>query len=103
MEHTPGNWTCERQDDDSGDIYWAIHGKDYEFVVNVHDEGHFGTAQANAHLIAAAPEMKEALEAVRECCLFTDDDGSIGVTFDPSIPEELFARINTLLATLGDK
>lgn len=55
MKFTPGPWTCERDDCEHGDIYYAIHGKDYKFITNVFE------SKANAKLIAAAPEMYEAL------------------------------------------
>ena len=35
------------------------------------------------------------LRQVRDCCLFEDDDGRIGVTEDAVIPTELFDRICT--------
>jgi hypothetical protein len=59
-------WTCERQDGDGGDanagddvysdIYWAIHdAHTYDFIANVHSN------QEHARLIAAAPDLLEAL------------------------------------------
>jgi len=45
-------------------------------------------------------ELAGALEQVRQCCLFSDDDaGPIGVTTDPHIDEQLFKDICTALAT----
>jgi len=56
-KHTPGPWSCERQDDDDGSIYYAIHAHaGYEFIVNVHEN------KANARLIAAAPDLLHELE-----------------------------------------
>jgi hypothetical protein len=50
---------------------------------------------------AHATELAVALEAVRQTCLFADDDaGPIGVTTDPHISEALFKNICTVLATL---
>ena len=56
---TPGPWTCERQDHDEGDIYFAIHArKDYEFICNVSE------SEANGHLIAAAPDLLAVLKMI---------------------------------------
>lgn len=50
-------WTAERQDEDDGSIYWAIHSTfDYEFITNAH-------APKNANFIAAA-NPKAILELV---------------------------------------
>lgn len=62
MKHTPEEWFTERQDDESGEIYWAIHSAiGYEFIANAYNERH-------AHLIAAAPQLLaacvDALEAL---------------------------------------
>jgi hypothetical protein len=35
----------------------------------------------------------ELLKEIRECCLFGDDDGRIGVSEDVVIPSDLFNRI----------
>ncbi|KKL13516.1 hypothetical protein LCGC14_2524970 [marine sediment metagenome] len=49
---------------------------------------------------ARVVELAGALEQVRQCCLFSDDDaGPIGVTTDPHIDEQLFKDICTALAT----
>ena len=51
-QHTPGPWTVDNQ---------YIHGPDgIRFLAVAGD----GAGQANARLIAAAPELIEALEAV---------------------------------------
>ncbi|KKM23553.1 hypothetical protein LCGC14_1614050 [marine sediment metagenome] len=55
-------------------------------------------AQANARLIAAAPDLLAALEDVRQSCLFSDDDGTIGVTPDPHISDRLFDKICDAIA-----
>lgn len=52
----PETWSCERQDDDSGEIYWAIHSRyGYEFITNVHDN------EKRARLISLAPELADEL------------------------------------------
>lgn len=56
---TPGPWAAERQDDDSGEIYWAIHSRHgYEFITNVHD------SNANARLVATSPELLAVVEEI---------------------------------------
>jgi hypothetical protein len=48
----PSAWTCERQDDDNGEIYWAIHdAQTYAFIANVYSNARHG------RLIAAAPDL----------------------------------------------
>jgi|ERR1700734_2573655 len=65
MTHTPGPWRAERQDDEDGHIYWAVHSDvDYEFVVNVHEETLHSAA--DARLIAAAPALLASLKRVME-------------------------------------
>ena len=63
-QHTPGPW----QDNDAGLIYGQVTGDDDEapFICDVCDNQPDYTARerANARLIAAAPEMLEALEFV---------------------------------------
>lgn len=69
-EHTPGPWTCRKVDNPQGvDAYrraiqsaWYVCGPEHDsdFVADVfvkHDE----RAEANARLIAAAPDLLEAL------------------------------------------
>ncbi len=51
------------------------------------------TTQTTSKLIAAVEALREVLEKVRQCCLFDDDAGEIGVTNDPHIPPELFNEI----------
>ena len=66
MKHTPGPWTFH----ENGDGSFAILGdklsdKEYRWVVGFFQNGEFSTEKqiANAKLIAAAPEMLEALQA----------------------------------------
>lgn len=65
-----------------------VLGADYEFEA-------CEQSKANAHLIAAAPEMYEMLERLKkECQMFYDEFG------EPSNPdyEAAFVEINALLA-----
>ena len=60
MEYTKGKWMVET--DDEGKMYVAT---EYENIVEVlFDDRH--TMKANAQLIAAAPELYEALRAITE-------------------------------------
>jgi hypothetical protein len=46
--------------------------------------------------------VHECLNSVREACLFSEDDGSIGVTQEPHIPYQLFDDICKALAATAD-
>lgn len=55
---TSPSWTCERQDGNDGEIYWAIHDAlTYEFIANVYSN------QDHAQTIAAALDMRAALSS----------------------------------------
>lgn len=63
-QHTPGPWTIDK-------VFALIMGPNGEEVAAIHAAGEGdnkrvkrGTAQANAALIAAAPEMAEALRQI---------------------------------------
>lgn len=58
-KHTPGPWTAYKRPEPVGFAEWEIYyGTDTECVAEVVHE------EANARLIAAAPELLEALQAV---------------------------------------
>lgn len=67
MTHTPGPWTAEPRDD--GADGFIVRDADGEFV-NYLCDSRYGdgrkdpTAEVNARLIAAAPELYEALRAL---------------------------------------
>lgn len=50
-------------------------------------------AEANAQLMVKAKAMKAVLLDVLYACLFAEGAGAIGVTTDPHIRSELFAKI----------
>ena len=60
-----GNW---HRHISSSDDWRSVYGADGTQIVGMYDyeEGGICTSQADAHLIAAAPEMYEALEMVRK-------------------------------------
>jgi len=55
--------------------------------------------RSNAVLIACAPVLLALLTEVREACLYPEDDGAVGVTQEPTIDEDLFARICAAVST----
>lgn len=64
VEHTPGPWRIERKD---GGMFNVVAGHDYftrTFVAFMGANPEEGDTEANARLIAAAPELLEALEAM---------------------------------------
>lgn len=62
MNHTPGPWGVQGHGNDA-DVYVA----DKEIVAWVGDPFDKKETEANAHLIAAAPDMLAMLEEIREC------------------------------------
>ena len=67
MKHTPGPWRIQEQiDKETGMVYLSGHNWGYFAGVIVEMDGGFPSkeGQANARLIAAAPELMEALKAL---------------------------------------
>ena len=71
VKHTPGPWTIEYRGDNGSRIssqLGIIHGprgsSDWVCDVGLLHEGDGSGSDANAHLIAAAPELLEALRTV---------------------------------------
>lgn len=64
MNYTKGEWKVE-ETDVRGRYPFVVLG-DGVVIARIEDEGNSGTPEANAHLIAAAPQMYEALLAVYE-------------------------------------
>jgi hypothetical protein len=63
-KHTPGPWSTEVTEDS---IFVVPQVNDHDYVALIDkrwDTSIEGTHEANAHLIAAAPEMLETLEAI---------------------------------------
>ena len=94
MRHTKGEWEIKPCDTElysyiySGDVRIAevkSYGKDYKFFNDATVE----EREANAKLIAAAPNMFEALNATKRLNLHNYPQGSIG--------REVFELINTAI------
>jgi len=66
--HTQGPWTYEPSDDENSGMIWAKTGFIVEFNEN--------PSEANARLIAAAPDLLEALLALSEWvdCQISDNE-----------------------------
>jgi hypothetical protein len=66
-KHTPGPWTADRD----GFIH-GTHGPARPFVGRIDDDHNDGQTAANRRLVAAAPEMLEALRAMVARAPFID-------------------------------
>ena len=68
-KHTPGPWVVS----DDGDVTLIIHApKDEVDIARMSNDCEmFSEIRANAHLVAAAPAMYEALQAMLNGILFT--------------------------------
>ena len=64
-KHTPGPWRVERQNPSPTNGEWMIAGAKPGYLAEVRDCGS-GDVQANAYLIASAPDLYEALKLVLE-------------------------------------
>lgn len=64
MQHTPGPWRVERQNPSPTTGEWMISGAKPGYLAEVRDCGS-GDVAANAKLIAAAPDLLAAIEAMR--------------------------------------
>lgn len=75
MKHTPGPWQ-EVTDDDGNE--WVVpkgHTPNDMHTYFIGDlESTCSECHANAHLIAAAPDLLEACKAALECLEILDDD-----------------------------
>ena len=76
QKHTPGDWTVDRSDRRGTHLYVTANMGTAD-VCRVTDNG---SAAANARLIAAAPDMAEAL---RECALISGGECYCS-DYDPS-------------------
>ena len=62
-KHTPGPWRVVRQNGSPTTGEWMIAGSKHGYLAEVRDCGS-GDVKANAHLIAAAPDLYDALDSL---------------------------------------
>ncbi len=71
-KHTPGPWKAGRSDMatdvDGVDSKWIYAGDQYVAVASGRIEGNWDEVMANAHLIAAAPNLLKAAHAGAHLC-----------------------------------
>jgi hypothetical protein len=75
-KHTPGPWHRVKHGDNESEVY-DINGKSKDGVMTMlaevhHDWQEWEEFEANARLIAAAPDMLEALKKARTCMSIPD-------------------------------
>lgn len=76
MSHTPGPWSISTDREATGVIY-ALLGFEWEDICVITPRCE---AAANAHLIAAAPEMLDVLEELRESASYWSEyDVPLGI------------------------
>jgi hypothetical protein len=96
MTHTPGPWSVAR----TGDLRLAVYGKSNKHPISVFavgdtdDTEELPNAEANARLIAAAPELLEALCEARD---FIENIG------DPTFETELQRKVRAAIAKAEGK
>ncbi|WP_272582792.1 hypothetical protein [Providencia sp. PROV261] len=72
FKHTPSPWRChDKRPNCSG---YSIFGNDGQYIAFVGDSDQLSPIDANAHLIAAAPELLEALQSLLTYGCITGDD-----------------------------
>jgi hypothetical protein len=77
MKHTPGPWNYDR----SGYSLYVNSGRELVTALSM-DGKRLETSEANARLIAAAPDMLDALQRAREVLLWNlGDDARIDAAF----------------------
>ncbi|GEM_PF-976347 len=81
--HTPGPWKVERAQGKRGQLYIWMDGEYWggHAIATVHDRVP-ESASANARLIAAAPELLEALETILATCNVSRIDDPRSEHFD---------------------
>lgn len=64
VQHTPGPWRASHSLTSEGADFWSVHGGDEaRDAVTYMTLNQHGNLEGNAHLIGAAPDLLEALEA----------------------------------------
>ena len=75
-KHTPGPWRYDRSNGSPTTGQHMIAGAKPGYLAEVRDCGS-GDVQANARLIAAAPDLLDALQAIVKSLSDQDDEGLI--------------------------
>jgi hypothetical protein len=86
-KHTPGPWKVSHE----ANGQWTIFAENYD-VTSIPDDPDYGRPSedpANARLIAAAPEMLEALKQVVQDCRCSVKERFSGHLVDCSVPHAL--------------
>lgn len=86
-KHTPGPWRMSHDHDDA----WFLEYSDGTIGEVLLWDG--DTARANAHLIAAAPELLEAL-----LCFISDTRFQVGVGGNPNVVKAMVAHARAAIA-----
>ncbi|EDU57682.1 hypothetical protein [Providencia stuartii] len=79
FKHTPAPWRChDKRPNCSG---YSIFGNDGQYIAFVGDSDQLSPIDANAHLIAAAPELLEQLIRLRNkiASYKPDDDDDLDI------------------------
>lgn len=95
-KRTPGPWEAKQADDGSAK-YWITGDRWIGQVGNgTHGADSHAFAEANSRLIAAAPDLLEALKAINEAaCYVTEEDPStqrMGLLLIGTIARDVIAK-----------
>lgn len=95
-KHTPGPWAVQRTDTDFGPIFKIRYHSRTDDIAELYADSDDG----NAKLIAAAPEMAEALRAIY-AEVRDDGEGERPYSHDSYLPGKFQAQICAALAKAG--
>jgi hypothetical protein len=104
-KHTPGPWhvVCHTSEDGRigpGDD-WTVYGRNTTHAI-AFEGGHNPHAEADARLIAAAPDLLEALQALLELDVYADCPGLVSVGgYDNSDAEEVIKARAAIQRAVG--
>ena len=80
MKHTPGPWQAVKWDDNADDVVgWSVVDSEGAMLPESEMTGDIEEAEANARLIAAAPDL---LEALKICIEVLEDSGNYPWTLE---------------------
>ncbi len=100
QKHTPGPWEVRQHTGSDGELGpnddWSIYGPGDKWIC--HEGGYNENVQADAHLIAAAPEMYALLYE-----LFIDGPVSVALAGNPKASAEFMDRVTAMFAKAEGK